>query len=364
MSWGNPRTLKEKLAANLLWPASFGFGVGSYARMMAYNLGHLKQKTVSVPVVSIGNITCGGTGKTPVTVDIARRLIASGKKVGILSRGYNRQSTEKILVVSDGKTILANCRQAGDEPYLIAQAVPDAVMIVGAKRKVTAAIAIADYGCDVILLDDGFQHFALARDCDVVLLDYNDDLENDRLLPAGRLREPLTGLIRAHWGIVTKIPKSPDLERLKHIKKLMKNLAPSMRMSACRFIPDKVIPLAADLPSYEVQQLSGKKVAVFAGIARPESFHADLQAMGADIVWRKDFGDHHWYTAYETGEILAAAKERGADLIVTTEKDAVRLDGNPPVYKVTLKTEWIGPVPYIDNDKITGAQKLPEKTDE
>ena len=194
MSWGNPETPQEKFLAKLLLPASAGFGLGLYARMMAYNWKLLKQTKVSVPVISIGNITCGGTGKTPVTIDLTQRLTEMGYKVGVLSRGYKRLSKERILVVSNGNGDIRSCAESGDEPYLIAQSVPEAVVIVGSKRIDTAPLAVHRYGCDILLLDDGFQHFPLARNSDIVLLDYNDELTKDHLLPAGRLREPLSAL--------------------------------------------------------------------------------------------------------------------------------------------------------------------------
>lgn len=362
MTWGNPETTQEKLLAKLLWPVSAGFGIGLYARMMAYNFQILRQQQAEVPVISIGNITCGGTGKTPVAIDLARRLTQMGHRVGVLSRGYKRLSKDPILVVSNGRGEIATCGESGDEPYLIARSVPEAVVIVGSKRVRTAPLAVKRYGCDVLLLDDGFQHFPIARNSDVVLIDYNDDLAKDRLLPAGRLREPLSALARADWVIVTKVPPSPDLERLFSIRSLIAQHAPNAHVSSCRMIPHAVQTLESPDVVLSNDTLKGTKVFAFSGIARPSAFTDQLAELGAQVVGRRSFGDHHWYTHEDMAELRFEFERSGADLIITTEKDAVKVSPGMskglPIAVLQQRLEWLGPLPLPSERLLSSAPNM------
>lgn len=352
MSWGNPQTPREHATAKLLWPASVGLGVGTYCRMMAYNVGVMKQRKFPVPVVSIGNITVGGTGKTPITIDLAQRLIAEGHKVGILSRGYKRQSKERTVVVSDGKQLLSTCAEAGDEPYLMAQTLRRAVVIVGSKRVDSAQIAVEDYGCDVLLLDDGFQHFAIARDTDIVLTDYNDELENDHLLPAGRLREPLTALSRADWIVITKVPEKPDLNHLNRIRSLIARHNPTAIVSSCRMVSRSLSPFGCPDITLGPSTLKGTQVLQLSGIARPGAFKNQLESMGAVVVDEKSFGDHHWYSEKDIEQVRASMQASGAEMIITTEKDSVKINSawlqDLPVAVLQQRVEWLGPIPLLD----------------
>jgi tetraacyldisaccharide 4'-kinase len=353
MSWGNPETTQEKLLSTLLLPAAAGFGIGLYARLMAYNLKFLKQKKFAVPVISIGNITVGGTGKTPVTIDVATRLIEAGHKVGILSRGYKRLSKQPMLVVSDGRGDLQSCGWSGDEPYLIAKAVPQAVVIVGSKRVQTAQLAVEKFKCDVLLLDDGFQHWPIARTTDVVLVDYNDDLTKDHLLPAGRLREPLAALSRADWVVVTKVPESPDLDRLIQIRSTIGRYAPQAQITSCRMSPYAVQCIGSGDSIINPTALNGMKVLVFSGIARPQVFEAQLRDLGVTITSTLSFPDHHWYTQEDVAKIQYEYQVTGADLIITTEKDAVKLQPafikDLPVATLQQRIDWLGPIPTQPN---------------
>jgi tetraacyldisaccharide 4'-kinase len=226
MSWGNPTTPVEKLRKTLLAPASFAYFMGSLCRLEGYRAGLLKREQADVPVISVGNITCGGTGKTPVTIDLAQRFIAAGIRVGILSRGYKRRSKDATVVVSDGAGHFASCEDSGDEPYLIAKRLPRAVVMVGSNRRASANLAVSHYNCELLLLDDGFQHFPMRRDVDLVLIDYNDEPASDSLLPSGRLREPLTALSRASSLVITKIPEKYDQEKIDALEKVLHRYAP------------------------------------------------------------------------------------------------------------------------------------------
>jgi tetraacyldisaccharide 4'-kinase len=361
MSWGHAETSHEKLISALLMPIAAGFRLGLLARLMAYNAGFLTQKKFDVPVISIGNITVGGTGKTPVTIDIARRLTKQGHKVGILSRGYKRQSKEPIVVVSNGAGQIQSCNASGDEPYLIAKAVPQAVVIVGSKRINTAEVAINKYGCDVLLLDDGFQHWPIARTTDIVLVDYNDEPAQDRLIPAGRLREPLAALARAQWVVVTKVPESPDLDKLARLQATIARYAPKAQVTSCRMAPYAVQCIGSGDSILSTNSLNGMRVVAFSGIARPEVFAAQLSELGASVVGNISFGDHHWYTPEDIERVRQEYARTNAQLIVTTEKDAVKLQTKMirdlPFAALQQQVEWLGPVPSSALQIITRSEK-------
>lgn len=317
--------------------------------MVAYGAGVLKQSRVAARVISIGNITVGGTGKTPVTIDLATRLIERGSKVAILSRGYKRLSKDRNLVVSDGKSLQVNSAEAGDEPYLIASRVPNAVVIVGAKRAETAKLATEQFGCDTILLDDGFQHFGIARDTDIVLLDYNDEPEQDHILPAGRLREPLSALARADWIIITKVPTANADAKLHRLRTLAARFAPNAKLSACRMGAHSLSPFGCPDVTLGGGGLVGVGVLAFCGIARPATFFEELRRLGANIVGERTFPDHVWYTNKDIETIAQQSKDVGAELIVTTEKDAVKLlpasVKHLPLAVLKQTLEWVGPIP-------------------
>lgn len=339
---------QSQLARTLLKPASYCYGLGSVVRLEAYSRGIMSSTRAPAPVVSIGNITVGGTGKTPLTIDIARRLIALGLKPAILSRGYKRQSREPLVVVSDGKSILADCRLSGDEPFMMAQAVPGAAVISCSSRKESSCVAVKQLGCNVLVLDDGFQHIQLERDLDILLVDYNDDLEQEWVLPAGRLREPLSGMRRASDIVITKVPGEPDIDRLNRIEASIAAIAPQARLSSARFLPAGLSGSSGEQP---LEALSGKKVICVSGIARPESFRTTLIELGAEIADSAEYCDHYWFDSKDIDHILKLRKEKGADLIVTTSKDFVRMDipesAGDIFFALTQETSWIGEPPEL-----------------
>jgi tetraacyldisaccharide 4'-kinase len=355
MSWGNPQSSQEKLLQGLMSPLSLGYGIGSYFRLAAYSKGYVKRVRLPVPVVSIGNITCGGTGKTPMAIDVTRRLIAAGYKVAVLSRGYARKSRQKITVVSNGQGEFALCEEAGDEPLLIALSVPEAIVIVGSSRVETAALAIEEYSADAIVLDDGFQHIRLERDLDVVLVDYNDDPENDTLLPAGRLREPLTALNRAKVVVITKVPQNPDEDRLEKLRAQIRKYAERAEIVAARFVPKRLRTSTGEAP---LTQLKGQRVVAFCGVARPEGFAATLNQLGCTVVQLKSFSDHHWYNPDELKMLEQLMRSSNASSVVTTEKDMVKIAPhdrlNQHLVAVEIGVEWLGPLPSHISDLMKG----------
>lgn len=320
--------------SKFLRPFSFLYGLGSYLRISAYRMGLASRVRPGCRVISIGNLTVGGTGKTPVVIDLAKRLIARGQKVAVLSRGYGRRSKAPYLVVSNGADILVSPEDAGDEPYLMALSVPGLVVIVGAKRTTTQKIAIEKYGANVLLLDDGFQHLPVARDVDVVLWDYNDEPCKAALLPSGRLREPLSALGRASDVVISKVPLSVlDKEdaRLGSLSRELFKLNGNSSLSFCSFKSGgftRLIDLFAGKSTAQTSSsisFDGKSALAFSAIARPEGFVKSLEEVGVRVLSTLSFEDHHWFTSADIKNLQAEFEKSGADFIATTGKDACRL---------------------------------------
>jgi tetraacyldisaccharide 4'-kinase len=272
------------------------------------------------PVISVGNLVVGGSGKTPVVAALARLLVAAGERPAILSRGYGRRPVaDGVVVVSDGQDVLVPTRQSGDEPQMLARALPGVAVLVSPDRYLAGCLAERTFGCTVHLLDDGFQHVQLARDIDLLVL-ATPDLDG-QLLPRGRLREPLDAAAAADALLVTGTEE--DAESAADRLGVRPVFRVSPRYESLRFVG----------PRGAASERARRVVAV-AGIARPERFFAALRAEGRDE--RRDqrwhvareivFRDHHWFSRRDLVVIQHAAVDAGADLVVTTEKDAVRLD--------------------------------------
>ena len=265
------------------------------------------------PVVSVGNLVVGGSGKTPVVAALAGLLSASGERPAILSRGYGRQrSADKVVVVGDGREVLASPEASGDEPQMLARARLDVPVLVAAERYLAGQLAEERFGCTVHLLDDGFQHVQLARDVDLLVVTRAD--LDERVLPSGRLREPLEAAAGADALLVggTDEDAAAIGERL--------GVGTIFRIARRYETPRLVQPFGAPLPTS-----TGRRVVAVAGIARPERFFAALRAEGWDVVTELIFRDHHWFTEQDIASIGRAALDAHADLVMTTEKDAVRL---------------------------------------
>ena len=264
--------------------------------------------------MSIGNLVVGGSGKTPVVAALARLLSASGERPAILSRGYGRRrSAATVVVVGDGREVLTTTEVSGDEPQMLARARLGAPVIVSAERFLAGELAEETLGCTVHLLDDGFQHVQLARDLDLLVVTRAD--LDERVLPSGRLREPLEAAVAADALLVG----GTDEDAAVIGKKL--GVATTFRITRRYDTPKLVQPFGAPVPNS-----IGRRVVAVAGIARPERFFAALRADGWDVAAELVFRDHHWYTAKDLALVARAALDARADLVMTTEKDAVRLD--------------------------------------
>jgi tetraacyldisaccharide 4'-kinase len=271
-----------------------------------------RQRRLDRPVISVGNLRVGGAGKTPIVEHLARLLVARRERPAILTRGYGRRmATAGVTVVSDGTHVLAGVETAGDEPLMLARAVPGVIVAVGADRFLSGRLAERRLGATVHILDDGFQHFALARDVDL-LVTGEDDL-NDRPLPAGRLREPLAAARNADAAIV-------DAGYLPAAERVGRALAvPQVFRGTRQLGPPRMIRTGDTVVVPE-----NSRVFATAAIARPERFFADLSAADWQVVGTMPFRDHHQFTRRDVERIAAAAKSTAAAIILTTDKDAVR----------------------------------------
>ncbi|HVO09276.1 MAG TPA: tetraacyldisaccharide 4'-kinase [Vicinamibacteria bacterium] len=285
-------------------------------RPAAYRRGWLKPSRLAGPVVSVGNLSLGGNGKTPVVRRVAEMLMAAGQPVSVLSRGYGGRFRGEALVVSDGRDVLASADQAGDEPVMLARALAGAVVAIGPRRDRVGRAVEARFGPRVHVLDDGFQHLRLARDLDLVCLDVAD--LSDRPLPLGRLREGPQGLRRADLVLLTRL-EAADEDRLRDLEQ---QLGParvhrvSRRVQGFRALDGS----PAERP---------RRAFLLAAIARPSRLEWDVSGGGTLVVGRWFFRDHHRFRAEEVAAAAARARAAGADAVVTTAKDAVRLTGMP-----------------------------------
>jgi tetraacyldisaccharide 4'-kinase len=270
-------------------------------------------------VISVGNISVGGTGKTPVIKFLADYLTDAGFKVAVLSRGYKRESKGS-FIVSDGKQILSDIRQAGDEPFLLASKLPNVPVVAESDRHKGALLIEDRYQPDVILLDDGFQHRRLARDLDIVTVDASAGFGRGLLLPAGFLREPIGSLKRANLIWLTRVNQSKNSDAI--VAKIKKVTQAPIISSYHQ--PEALIH-AATYDRFPLSYLNQKKVLLFSGIANHLAFEKTVLDLGAIISDHKKFPDHYHYQPHDVETIVTFAKSKKAQLILTTEKDFVRL---------------------------------------
>ncbi len=296
------------------------------ARAAAYAGGLFPEHRLGVPVVSVGNLTFGGTGKTPTVVALARDLVQRGMRPAILTRGYKRSIAEPMVIVGPDHTL--EVEQTGDEPLEMAGRLPGVPIVVDADRVRGGRVAI-ETGADILLLDDGFQHLRLARDLNLVLVDAGDPWGGGQLPPRGRLREPLQGLTRASAVLVTKVA-GPDDPALTEIQRRVSTVAGEIPLFAAQMSISRVRTADGWKPP---GVLDGQPVVAFAGLGRPGGFVQLIGDAGARVVAHRWFADHHRYTDTELEEVVAQAQRQGA-VAVTTGKDAVKLPGEAAVWVV------------------------------
>ncbi len=329
------RGKRAALLRSGLFFLSKGFQVAVKFRRLLYKSRMMRDYTLGVQVIAIGNLTVGGTGKTPVVEKFARELQDQGRKVAILSRGYRskppplgrrllnrltfRQEASPPRIVSDGQSLLLDSESAGDEPFMLASNLKDVVVLVDKDRVKSGLYAIEKYGCDTLLLDDGYQYWKLAgRRQDVVLIDCQQPFGNSHLLPRGTLREPPSHLARAGVVFITK--SNGDTLGL---REEIARLNASAGIIECVHHPLYLQDVFTD-DRHVLDLLEGKKIATISGIAQPESFEQSLVELGAELVYTKRFADHHRFTQQELLNVINRGKLRQAEVVITTQKDAVR----------------------------------------
>ena len=300
-----------------LYLLSLPYGGAVQARSLFYSLGLLKTRTLPCPVISIGNITVGGTGKTPLVMALAKGLMEKGISVAILSRGYKGKRVSG-PVVSDGKTIFLSPVESGDEPFLMAKACQGIPVLVGKDRFMNGRIALQQFGVKGLLLDDGYQHLSLFRNINILLIDANIGFGDHRLLPRGILREPLSHLRRTDLFLLTKVE---NVQTIQSLERRIREIHPSSPVFHSHFEPVSLV--SANDGQEKLDSIKGAKILALSGVANPVYFSSMLRECGAEIVGEAIFPDHHFYTP----EDLSSIEEKGkrADCIVTTEKDMVKL---------------------------------------
>lgn len=324
--------------AAFLWGLSLIFKSVVGTRIWLYRHGILRANHLGCLVIVVGNLTVGGTGKTPVVEKLARSLRDRGRKVAILSRGYKSKKEppfrkwlrwithtepEKPREVSNGREVLLDAHEAGDEPYMLARNLPGVVVLTDKDRVKAGLFAIKEYGCDTLILDDGFQYYRLKDHLQVLLVDKTNPFGNGHLLPRGLLREPINHLARASYVFFTKSNGEADPE----LEAVVRSYKPHLDPIECTHAPQYLQQIGGD-EQRPLSDLEGRRVNALSAIAVPESFESFLEKLGAEIHRRHRFLDHHRFDEWELQEVARQAIADGVDYLVTTEKDAVRLPAN------------------------------------
>ncbi len=329
-----------KLQRALLWLPVKLYEMAVRLRLLAYKKGLFKIRRLDALVISVGNITVGGTGKTPMVAYIGQYLLREGYRIAVLTRGYKRESK--------GRRVLHDSRQHteknlsyleyGDEPLMLARLLPQASIVIDKNRYDSGRWVIENHGTEILLLDDGYQHLKVHRDLNILLLDATDPFGGAAIAPLGRLREPLAELKRADVVLITRTNKSLDKASTLRI------IASHCRVGTPVFFFSTAIVHFRNLTTGEIfnaAEFTGKKVAVLCGIGNPQAFVDDLCRLDLSITLENRCADHHAYSQNDVDTVIKAAQQGGVEIIITTEKDAVRLEAlqhtGMPIYAAVLQ---------------------------
>ncbi|MDT5269430.1 MAG: tetraacyldisaccharide 4-kinase [Acidobacteriota bacterium] len=312
-----------------LAPLGMLYGAVARARLRLYRSGFLKSERVGVAVVSVGNLTTGGTGKTPLVEWAASALAREGLRACVLTRGYGRADESRRVVASDGARVLAEVAECGDEPRLLAESLLGVAAVVCDRDRVAAARwARAELGAEVFVLDDGFQHLRIARDLDIVTLDATAPWGGGHMLPRGRLREPATGLARAGCVVITRAELAADLEGLRAEVARVSGGRAAVFTSRVQTLGLK--PLSergAGVADVNLESVRVGTVGAFCAVGNPAAFFEHARRDGFELGYTRAFADHHTYTRADAETVSREAVAQGARALLTTTKDAVKLRG-------------------------------------
>ena len=311
----------NRAATIALTPLSVLYGLGVRIRNGLYRRGIRKTIDVGVPVISVGNLTTGGTGKTPLVELLASRMAADGRRVCVLTRGYGRTSKGRVIV-SDNDNVLSDVNDAGDEPFLLAENLRGRAAVVCDQNRVDAARwAIGNLGTQIFILDDAFQHQTIRRTVNILIIDATNAFGSGQLLPAGTLREPPQELARADCVLITRADESKDTEQL---RAQIKQMAGQIPIFTSNIKLAEVRPLDQKRSRADVSE-NKNAFAAFCGIGNPNSFFTLLRREGFEVFHSRSFRDHHSYTQLDINQMVREASARGARALVTTTKDSVKL---------------------------------------
>lgn len=314
------------------WPAALSFlsllyGAGVRSRLFCFRMGLFRSKRLPCAAISVGNLTAGGAGKTPMTIFLAGLVQEMGLKPAVLSRGYRGGAEKTGGAASDGTRILMSPEDSGDEPFMMARRLSGVPVMVGRDRFDSGVRAAGEFGADAAIFDDGFQRLDLKRDLDIVLIDGRHFLGNRRMLPRGFLREPVSSLFRAHAAVFTRVENldGPGADPKDLWRRAGFDGPPPFPVFACSHVPRVMGRGKGDLGFRDPGFLKGRRALAFSGIASNSDFRDTLLGLGCEIADFRGFPDHHRYSDRELEDIRESARAAGADYICVTEKDHARI---------------------------------------
>lgn len=353
------RTPLMKLSQNLLFAVGRPFGP-LYSWLMLirsglYKQGIFKQHRLPVPVVSVGNLTMGGTGKTPTVAFIATLLRSLGYRPAIVSRGYGGKAVEAVNLVSDGERIFLDAWQAGDEPLMLARQLQGIPVVTGKNRLHPCRYALKQLGCDILILDDGFQHLSIARDIDLVLFNATSLAGNSRVFPGGELREPVDSLRRCTAFLLTGV-NDENQARAASFTELLRKRFPGKPVFSSSLACGQLVENTRE--GHTPQEYSPGSLYAFCGIAHPERFQATLEDAGLDLSGFTTFPDHRFYSQKDVDFLCRDARKTGAKGLVTTEKDLVKIEAltrDLPLFSLTTRLKPEPSFPSFLRDQLASS---------
>ncbi|MDH7480786.1 MAG: tetraacyldisaccharide 4'-kinase [Armatimonadota bacterium] len=343
--YGGRKDLLARLIRLGLLGLSWIYRLAIWLYLLPFHLRIRRKRRLCCPVISVGNLTVGGTGKTPAVRYVCDGLIGRGWNPAVLSYGYGGILHGRFALVSDGKNTLMSAVDVGDEPVMLARQLKGVPILTGKDREHTGRMAVQDFGANVCVLDDGLQVWKLHRDLDIVLVDGNNPFDNGRLIPAGRLREPPNALKKAGIILITgKLYTRSEKDIAEAVSKI-KKVAPNAKIFITGYRVTHLTYLQ-DGNHLHQKEIKGRKVFVLSSIARPEAFEQTVERIGATIAGRAHFRDHHLYSKEDLTMVCALAKNSGAEFIVTTEKDSVKLSS-----EMEFPVVVVGITMYLDDEE-------------